>query len=273
MQTHLAPRTLKGDQRPDKDVQVLFAVQPTRTAVLFIHGFSGDAIKTWADFHELLPGCPKCIGRDLFFYGYDGLRAEMNASAAIFRTFLDRLFGTTKSFLAENLPPSAQRADDFAYDELVIVAHSLGAVISRRALLDATRIESAWAAKIKMILYAPAHKGANVASLALEAASSFKFLKLFGIVARFDSPLIDELKPDSRSLKQLLVDTKIATKDGANAHLVASKVVIAEYEKIVHNEPFGNDPPPEVIPGTSHTSICKPSKDFLQPLTFLELCL
>ena len=139
MQTHLAARPLKGTQKPDKDVRVLFAAQPSSKAILFIHGYGGDVITTWSDFHDLLLGCAKCSGQDLFFYGYDGLRADMNASAAIFRTFLDRLFGKTASILADNLPLSASRPSTFRYDELVIAAHSLGAVISRRALLDATR--------------------------------------------------------------------------------------------------------------------------------------
>jgi pimeloyl-ACP methyl ester carboxylesterase len=273
VQTHLAPRTLRGLEKPDKDVQALFAAQPNRKAVLFIHGFSGDAINTWSDFHELLPACPKCNGRDLFFYGYDGLRAQMHASAAIFRAFLDRLFGETKAFLTDNLPHSAQRGDGFGYDELIIVAHSLGAVISRRALLDATKLKSDWVAKTKLVLYAPAHKGAKVADLALEVASSFTFLKLFGIGARFESPLIDELKPKSLALEKLLQETEAATTMGANRHLIATKVVIAEYERIVENETFGDDPPPDAIPNTTHISVCKPTKDFLQPLSHLEGCL
>ena len=273
MQTHLTSRTLKGTQKPDKDVQVLFSARPNRKAVLFIHGFSGDAIATWADFHALLPGCPKCAGHDLFFYGYDGLRAEMTASASIFRDFLERLLGDTTAFLTDNLPPSAARSDDFQYDELVIVAHSLGAVISRRALIDATKNELDWVRKIKLVLFAPAHKGAKVADLALEIASSFPFLKLFGVGARFQSPLIDQLKPESRVLKTLLDDTERATRNGDNAHLVACKVVIAEYEKIVENDAFGDDPPPNTIPNTTHTTVCKPKSNFLQPLNLLEKCL
>ena len=273
MQTHLAPRTLKGTDKPDKDVQVLFAAQPDGRAVLFIHGFSGDAIDSWSHFHELLPQCPKCAGRDLFFYGYDGLRAEMNASASIFRTFLDRLFGSTGQFLRDNLPPSIQRPANFRYDELVIVAHSLGAVVSRRALLDATKKKSDWVTRTKLVLFAPAHKGAKVADLALEAASSFPFTKLFSAFLRFTSPLIDQLKPNSQALKQLLADTETFRKGGANAHLVASKVVIAEHESIVENETFAEDPPPYAIPDTSHMSVCKPRKDFLNPLSHLEDCL
>lgn len=212
MQTHLIPRSLKGTEKPEKDVQVLFAVKPNRKAILFIHGFSGDAIKTWTDFHELLPASTKCAGRDIFFYGYDGLRAEMNASAAIFRNFLNRVFENTDALLANNLPPSAQREGDFVYDELLIVAHSLGAVISRRALLDATQLNLNWVDRTKLLLYAPAHKGARVADLALEAASSFSFLKFFGALARFESPLIEQLKPGSLALRQLLKDTQTAQK-------------------------------------------------------------
>jgi hypothetical protein len=37
MQTHLATRLLKGIEKTDKDVWVLFAALPTGKAVLFIH--------------------------------------------------------------------------------------------------------------------------------------------------------------------------------------------------------------------------------------------
>ncbi len=273
MQTHLAMRTLKGNQKPDRDVQVLLAVHPNRKALLFIHGFNGNAIRTWSDFHELLPKCSTCSGHDVFFYGYDGLRAEMNASAAIFRVFLHRFFEETQSLLTNNLPESAQREDDFQYDELVVVAHSLGAVIARRALLDATREDSDWVAKTKLVLYSPAHKGARVADLALEAASSFRFLKFFALGALFKSPLVEELRQDSPWLRKLLEDTEVATKDRANRHLIAKRVIIAEYEKIVVNEIFGDDPPPHTIPDTTHTTVCKPTEDFQQPLIHLEACL
>ena len=273
MQTHLAARRLKGIDKPDKDVQVMFAVEPSRKAVLFIHGFSGDAIETWSDFHLLLPATHPCQGRDLFFYGYDGLRAEMTASASLFRDFLDRLFRETARYVNDNLPPAAGRPPGFSYDGLAIVAHSLGAVITRRALLDATRMRLSWPSKTKMVLYAPAHMGASVADLALEVASGFKFLRLFGSLARFESPLIDQLKPGSRDLETLLMETNAACQGGKNRHLVACKVIIAEYERIVRNERFGADPPPQTIAETTHTSVCKPRRDFQRPLALLEECL
>ena len=71
MQTHLALRTLKGRKKPDSEVEVVFAIQPTRRAVLFIHGFNGNPITTWAQFHQLLPEQLESRGADLYFYGYD----------------------------------------------------------------------------------------------------------------------------------------------------------------------------------------------------------
>jgi hypothetical protein len=50
-------------------------------------------------------------------------------------------------------------------------------------------------------------------------------------------------------------------------------VIIAEYEKIVRNLTFGDDPPPATIAGATHTSVCKPRMDFRKPLDFLEQCL
>lgn len=273
MQTHLAIRTLSGTAKPDRQVQALFSTNPNRKAIIFIHGFTGDAIRTWSDFHELLPSHPKCSQTDLFFYGYDGLRAELHASAGILRGFLDRLAGDPAALLAANLPPSAQRPRDFSYTDVVLVAHSLGAVICRRALLDATKNKVSWVSKIKLVLYAPAHMGATAADLAVEAMGSFGFLKLFGIGMRFSSPLIDELKPGSVVLSQLLQDTLAATQGGSNPHLIAQRVIIAEYEKVVKNLSFASDPPGIPIPDTDHMTVCKPSKLRLQPLELLEQCL
>ena len=94
-QIHLLSRLLKADS----DVRAFFSVNPTGKAILFIHGYTGDALKTWTDFPALLPQNPKFAGHDLFFYGYDGLRAPVGSSASLFRQFLEKLFGNT----ADNL--------------------------------------------------------------------------------------------------------------------------------------------------------------------------
>ena len=269
-QTHLLSRLLKADS----DVQAVFSVDPARKAILFIHGYTGDALKTWTDFPALLPQNPLFSGHDLFFYGYDGLRAPVGSSASLFRQFLEKLFGNTADILNETLPPSFHREDDFEYDDFLIVAHSLGSVVTRRALIDATKTSCPWVRRVRFVLYAPAHKGAKIGQLALEAVSSFSFLKWFSGAAKIVSPLIDELNPEKSnllaSLQQATLDLCTA---GQNVHLVPLKVIWAERENVVLNEDFGNDPLGQAIKGTTHTSVCKPKAGFREPLACLEECL
>jgi hypothetical protein len=276
MQTHLTLRPLKSFEEPDKFVHALFAVNPNRKAIVFIHGFSGDAIATWSDFHLLLPECVHCAGRDIYFYGYDGLWTDIYANAGLFRGFVGRLFTKTSRMVNDNLPPLSQRVIGFGYDEILIAAHSLGAVIVRRSLLDATTEGAEWAPKVKMVLYAPAHKGARVVNLALSAANLpflDKFVEPAAALARFKSPLIDQLTRGSEALKQLLDDTEKARQNGANAHLRARKVIMAKTELIVEQDRFADDPPPVPIPDTDHVSVCKPRHNFRHALTHLEECL
>lgn len=269
MQTHIGPRPLKGNNKPEKDVQAFFSVSPNKKIVIFIHGYGGNALNTWGDFCSILPNNKKHEGIDILFYGYDGLRADFYASAAIFRDFLSRLLEETKSFLDNNIPPQVSREINFKYEKVIIVAHSLGAAISRRALIDATKCNSKWVTLVDLILYAPAHNGARV-DLLFELIPKIPFLKRLISLTRFASPLIDQLKPGSKPLSQLLNDTEKYTQNNTNGQLIARKVIIAEYEKIVENDSFGDDPPPETIPNTCHTTVCKPRSDFMKPATILE---
>jgi pimeloyl-ACP methyl ester carboxylesterase len=275
MQLHRSSRTLSATKKPDKDVEVLFAFKPERKAVLFIHGFSGSGLSTWSKFNSLLPRHSKAANRDLFFYGYDGLRADLIGSADIFREFLCRLFVGGADFINAHLSGINLRPPDFGYDEFVIAAHSLGAVIARRALVDATKEGALWPQKVRLVLYAPAHTGASVARLALETCSTFSFTKVLAAFLRFKSPLIDQLmaKPKSKHLTQLLGDTLKACKNGQNPHLIAKRVIRAEYENIVETERFEPDPSSVAIPNTTHVSVCKPREDFLEPLHLLNECL
>jgi pimeloyl-ACP methyl ester carboxylesterase len=273
MQTHLLPRPLHPTRRPDCDVQALFSTAPDGRAVIFVHGFNGDAMATWTDFHVLLPETASCSGRDLFFFEYDGLHAELHASASLFRTFLGRLFSRSADVVNASLPSTFARASSFRYSELVVVAHSLGAVIARRALLDATSAQASWAEKVRLVLFAPAHKGAVVSELALEAIGRFPFLRFFAALIQFRSPLVKQLRPGSRELTSLLKDTENACQGSANRHLVATRVIVAEHERVVANETFAFDPPPETVPGATHTSVCKPSRTAIEPLRHVEECL
>jgi hypothetical protein len=74
-------------------------------------------------------------------------------------------------------------------------------------------------------------------------------------------------------LTQLLNDTLATCQSGGNSHLIAEKVIVAEYERIVETEYFAPDPAPDPIANTDHVTVCKPREDFLEPLDLLNQCL
>lgn len=239
-----------------------------------MHGYGGNPISTWSDFDRLSIGRSEVRGHDLLFYEYDGLEGELEASANLFHAFMTWMFDSPAAAINKCLPKEFQRPYDFEYDEVVLVCHSLGAVIARMAMLRATKEGCPWPPKIRLLLFAPAHKGARAVELALEVTSPIWFLSLFVGVKRFKSPLIDQLKKGSPELVDLETGTETQLAGGANKHLIAHKVCFAEREHIVFNKKFCRDPEGETIRNSTHTTVCKPHKrllggTFLKPLDAL----
>ena len=263
-QTHYQERRL-GD---GGELQAFFAINPARKAIVFVHGWNGDALTTWADFQTMLPAAPDSAGYDLFFYNYDGLRAEMIASVGLFREALEQLGDDPLPLINPSLDPAVRRPQTFAYDTIVVVAHSLGAVLARWAIIDGIKSKSAWPQKTKCVFFAPAHSGANVVGLASEALSGIGLSRPFTAGAKFVSPLIAQLESESKWLKRLAREARRAL-DAGHQCVVPVRIFIADYDKIVNNLPLEIDPPAKTIKGTTHTSICKPTSEFKAPLTAL----
>jgi hypothetical protein len=270
-QTHFISRSLIAIPNVE-NVHALLATNPKKQAIIFVHGFMGDYLKTWSSFELLLPERNSCSGQDIFFYGYNASTSTINGGASVFRVFLSNLMTNTARILNESLPAKGQRGQDFRYDKVLLVSHSLGAVIVRRAMVDATNSNVEWVGKTSQLHFAPAHLGARVTKLALEAVSGFKFLRFFAGLVQYASPLVDELEENSPPIQALITDTELALR-GGNRHLTARRVVWAEEEKIVPNRKFPGDPDAEVILGTTHTTVCKPSTTFNAPIEHLEKCL
>jgi pimeloyl-ACP methyl ester carboxylesterase len=255
MESHFLERPFK----PEVKSRAILARNPSGKAILFVHGYGGNAITTWSKFDSLLPDAASCCGHDLIFYGYDGLRSDTIASASIFLEFLESLFSGAAALINSALPPSAQRSSDFQYSEILVVAHSLGAVISRWALMMAFEQGRSWPVKTKLVLFAPAHRGANVVKIALESVSGFKVMQILSGLARFQSPLIDQLAQDSRYLHELQERVNRLVGTSGDHCLLARAVFVAEREHVVVNLPFSRDPYPIPVAGSDHFSVCKPA--------------
>jgi hypothetical protein len=267
-QTHYMERELNSEY----GVRALLAIKPNRKAILFIHGYGGDAVSTWSEFNKILLEDSRFADHDLIFYGYDGLRGELIATVLIFRDFMDWLFGKSLVLINHALGKEALRPEGFAYDHILVVAHSLGAVVARWAFIKATADKLSWHNKTSMLLFAPAHMGADIVQLIIETASSYSLLKLGVGLARIKSPLIDQLKKGSDELTKLASEFMSAIATPGNQHLVAKRVCIAQFERVVKNETFCIDPEPSPIQGSTHRSICKPRPGFNKPIVYLREC-
>lgn len=264
---HFPDRKLRPGVKGDT-TRVLWARRPPRGAVIFVHGYRGYAIETWSRFDDLLPASPKAADYDLFFYGYNCFSSNTTAEGRLLCDFLTELELSPGALLQQSLGLPGVRPQHSSYGEFILVAHSIGAIVSRRALLFAQGLNRGWGTRTRMIFFAPAHRGAIASQLVRSLPGSWLSFMIAGF--RYASPLLDEVAPGSDSIVGLQEDTEQAVSQGAR-HLLATKVVIAEVDRVVSNLKLHHlDPVPVVVPGSTHTSVCKPRAGYMQPLTEVE---
>lgn len=261
-QTHHVAQPLRFGRRSE----VHWALVPKGKALLFVHGFGGSATKTWVQFPSLLQAEPSCSGHDHIFFGYDSLRRRARPSADELITFLDALFHDPIGLVNETLGRTVRKRP-FRYTHVTLVAHSLGALVSRLALLDAFNKRRAWTSKTSLVLFAPAHEGANILALASLAMGAFRLVPVEAL-ARYKFQVLHDLDESSPTLKRLRTQTKAAIAKGGK-HLIARRVVYAGGDTVVNPYDFCQDPSAEFIQNASHTSVCKPSQSFVEPLVHL----
>lgn len=266
-QLHYFPQPLRV--AGDDQTRAYWAIDPVGSLVLFVHGFRGSAVKTWSDFPGLLPGHRSGAGADMIYYGYDGARTRADDSASHLYRFLDSLGTVPADVINQSLPNGAPpRPADFRYDEITVVAHSLGSVVSRRALLNAHRDERPWREKVKLVLFAPAHKGSDVMKIYLESLTIFvPKASAIESMLKVAYPVLRDLSVGCPTLNQLLAEVEEATERGKkNKYLLARKVIRGDRDRVAEPLPFSGDATTVVIAGRGHSDICKPSPGFMDPV-------
>jgi len=242
--------------------------------LIFVHGFNGQALATWSSFPSLLTKQSKFSDWDFVFFGYDGLHTEAVTSAVDLGQLLDMISSSpSQLYGASTASPHAARRHPQAYKRIVLVAHSLGAVVARRAMLDGyNRPRPApWAKATELFTFAPAHNGAKLMSLLLEtlgpAACVVPFVQLLGMFI-----VLRDLKERSGMLNTLHGDLKRTYDSGTANNLRAVGTVWVRNDRIVTNGVLYPDPapPPEaVLGGRTHSSVCKPDSSFNDPVNLL----
>lgn len=196
---------------------------------------------------------------------------SLGHTGSIFNQFLDQLFSNPLSLRSQSLPPEATRPKDLHYQKIIIVAHSSGAVVSRLALVQAYVKKSSWLLKTRLVLFAPAHCGTRVQALLMSALTSVPWtVGIMGVGEFFCQPL-EELKPGSELLKQLLEKTDKAQEENSeeSKRLLAERVIHGANDKIAQPLLFSKDPGFTSIPRKDHFSVCKPNQDYTLPINEL----
>jgi len=245
-----------------------FSRKPKPKLVLFVHGFTGHAVNTWARMHELLPAEDLVAQCDIVFYGYESTRSRAQLSADILRQFIVDMNDARGAFQSKIPSTRLQQFTNRPYSKITIIAHSLGAALVRRAILDAMKSKSneSWLRKTRLVLFAPAHRGAYLARLAWEAKGSLAILSVLAAGTKLAIPVLEDLQPTSAFVVDLERETIAACGESPKPPLTAESVVFGLLDKVVEPKPFCSDPMSNVWPGHGHLSVCKVSADFKEPL-------
>ncbi len=188
------------------NAHVRWALEPSGRALAFVHGFGGSALETWDDFDYRIRNDAAFVGTDVFYFTYDSCRVLLSDSATALHVTLSTLFSAPHKLYGHMDHVLRRKPWDFAYKSALLVAHSAGAAVVRRALLDQCKFEQAgrdaWTTRTQTILFAPAHTGANIVALAAQVLAGLQ-LKPIEAVIQFIYPVLKDLKPNSPFLESL----------------------------------------------------------------------
>lgn len=276
----------------------LLSTEP-EVAVVFVHGFLGDPRLTWINFQSLVddlddqrPLWNRC---DLFFYDYRS-RDQIAPLAEDFRAFLKN---DHHEYLYESVLPSSLKLPRLTrgavqYKHLILVGHSVGAVIIRDVVLQDLKARQvagtlpSWTPRgdpssdletlipqSSLRFFAPAHLGVLAAGK-LGLARSIRYLdKILEAYLR-SNPLYQNLRPGSPTLVSLQRETEAFWAKYPKVTALQATMFFGQHEDIVEIGGYSNDEfygavlgQKHTEPGHNHTSICKPSVLFTKPMEFV----
>ena len=217
--------------------------------IVFVHGLAGHATTTWADFQIVVKNYSEFKDYDIIFYGYASLNSGASSNALLFYQ------GLKKFSVPIEQSPEIHRTITEGYKNIILVAHSLGAIVVRRALLFAGKDNADWLPFCKMFLLAPAHKGSYIQGMINEVLPVF--LKIASIIYKYKHPVINDLEQDSVTIKRLTKDCSQLLRKKKGEFTKSQAVLWSMNDKVVLNEPFGDDATPELEMQKDHMGVCK----------------
>lgn len=244
---------------------VNWSLNPGNKALVFIHGFNGSSMETFGDFNLEFRYMPEYLEYDVFFFSYNSASNQIENNALKFLDFLNALNNDIGAIISNS---KTQVLREAPYSKIVIVAHSLGAVVTRIALNYGYDDNEGWVDNCHLVLFAPAHNGAHKdyetfidARGILKIAGFILGRKILALRQLTDVSII--IQPMANRVMELI------NGEGIKTFTVAKLVVWADPDQVVINRRFGSDPKAVPFENKGHQAVCKPTRNFKQP--FQEL--
>lgn len=255
--------------------QAYLSKSPIGRALVFVHGFCGSAVETWLHFPARLIDQTRYRGYDFYFFGYDGRNTRSRVSAELLREFLSQLAHDPAGLFSGMQSESSGHEDSIEYERVTLIAHSLGALVCRQAIVIGYRPSprDTWVEKCDLLLYAPAHLGSDISEMVKCSPLGFIYplLPLAQLLGKWK--VLKDLERASQTVQMLQLDTEELIRKQNVKGLISSLIAHAEQDAVVAPDDFVRDPPLCIIRGADHVSVCKPTLCFDAPFERFELAL
>jgi pimeloyl-ACP methyl ester carboxylesterase len=253
----------------------------TDTAVIFVHGFLGDAENTWLNFQEMIDSYqaayPRWTQTDAFFFSYPSFRSSITDSAEKLLRFTELVFPRPPSKFF-HIPVTLGRYPKILtelsfkrhrYAQLIFVGHSEGAILIRRAICLAYKRKSHTEQMLgsKLALFAPAHLGFTPAGW-VGACLAVGRIADIALPILSSSPAFVEMK-GKELLEQIEEDTMAFIAESPDSTAFRARVLFGTEERFVVRGEYTYDIPETPEPEQSHFSVCKPRTSYERPLDFV----